>query len=327
LSRARHETSDGILQRPLNARCLALATLVIASTGLASASVELRHCDGLDGSALESLLALELHTLGLPPGEVAIVVTCAGALATIRLAHAASRTSAAEVRVDLSRTAPQARARLVALAASELVARTERAPQRHQPATTAAGATPTSARGEAPARANEDSTLIRPLLLAGVSVERAGKPATALAGVLLGTQLTLMRGVSLPFEARYAEGSTQTSVAGVDWQLFTASAGLALDLGAEPVSLTIGPSLRAGWVTLEASATPPNQGRRLTGPWLAATAGARGWLRLSSAWRGFAGLEGGCLMAPVRGTLDRQATLVEAGGCYFGGSLGLGYAL
>jgi hypothetical protein len=40
----------------------------------------------------------------------------------------------------------------------------------------------------------------------------------------------------------------------------------------------------------------------------------------------FTGGEAGCVVVPVRGTVDDADVLVDGGGCYFGGSAGAGYA-
>jgi len=144
-------------------------------------------------------------------------------------------------------------------------------------------------------------------------------------GALLGMQTPLPGPFSLGIDTRYERGTTETTIADVDWTLLSASLGISLEATQAPFAVRLGPLLRAGWVALDAEAASPARGDRLTGPWLAAAGALRGSVELARHLILFAGGEGGCVFVPVRGTVDDGPTLVDSGGCFFGASAGLGY--
>jgi hypothetical protein len=278
---------------------------------------------------LGELLALELRTLGVPEARFALVVSCEGSEVTLSVERAVTGAVPARASVDLSRTAPEAHERLVALAASELLAQAERERREErpeaappEPAPPAPPPAPPTPEPEPPSVANARG----PTLVLGGSLSSSGAPRTLLGGVLLGTELPLPASLSLMLDTRYERGTTSTALADVDWTLLSASLGLALESAGEPFRIAAGPLLRGGVVALEANAPSPASGERVSGPWLALAGAARGSLRLGDHALLFAGLEAGCVLAPVRGTVNGGPTLVESSGCFFGGSAGAGYA-
>ena len=302
---------------------LALLAFALSASGTARAksAIELDGCDPLDRELLVELFELELRTLKLDQSHFELVVSCEGESATIRVLQAVTGATPARTSVDLSRTAPEARERLVALAASELLAQAERERREEAPAPQAEPAPPP----RPPLFVALPRPKPLPALLVGASATRMGDPRTVLWGALLGMQAPLPGPLSLGVDTRYAWGTTETPLASVDWTLLSAAIELAVEGLADPFTITLGPSLRGGWVALEAQAESPARGDRVTGPWLAGAGVLRFAPQLERHVLLFAGLEVGCVLVPVRGTVDDGPTLVSADGCFVGGSACAGY--
>lgn len=107
--------------------CLALSGALLASPARAQAApqvdLELESCTGLYGPAVRRILAAELGSKlaeAPGPGVTSAVVVCHGNDAELRVKDPLSR-KAVTRHVDMGSAAPNARARLIAIATSELV--------------------------------------------------------------------------------------------------------------------------------------------------------------------------------------------------------------
>lgn len=323
------------------ALCLVLLTALgchVPSALAASGGVglSLADCPGLDEQALREHLELELVTLQLEHADARLAVRCQAGSAHIELSDEQGPYPV-RVRVELGDTAKAARERLVALAATELLAQAERA---HQSERAAGDTRRSQAAPSSPARAADTGASAAPTaarehrrveLFAAGSVALDGAPKTTLYGASLGTLIGLGRHWSLLFDTRFERGSADLSQAIVGWSVLSGFAGPTFHLDAGNLRLAAGVGLRAGWLALDASAPAPHEGRSLTAPW----AGVALPLRLSSELGAgvvpFVGVEGGYVLLPVRGNVDKSTgsgtPLVEQRGLWLSGSAGLGVAL
>lgn len=310
-------------------------TSAVAASG--GVGLSLADCPGLDERALREHLQLELVTLQLEHADARLAVHCAAGSAHIELSDEQGPYPV-RVRVELGDTAKAARERLVALAATELLAQAERAQQSDRIAGDAgrARAAPTSPERAADTGPSAPPTAARkhrPVeLFAAGSVALDGAPKTTLYGASLGTLIGLGRHWSLLFDTRFERGSGDVPEASVRWSVLSGFAGPMFHVDAGGVRLSAGVGLRAGWLALDASARAPREGLSLTAPW----AGAALPLRLSSELGAgvvpFVGVEGGYVLLPVRGNVVDKSTgsgapLVEQRGPWLSASAGLGVAL
>ncbi|HEY6079875.1 MAG TPA: hypothetical protein VIW29_13770 [Polyangiaceae bacterium] len=312
--------------------CCALTSAVALcwGPGLAVASnvdLLLKGCPGLDQTALREHLDLELLTLKLERVVASLRVTCEQDVAEIRVDGPVAGDSPFQVRVELRDTAAGARERLVALAATELLSRVERSGESARPAEPPIAPEASSTAAEArdavpvagPARRSVE-------LFAAASVARTGQPGTLLWGGALGTLVGWGKHGGLLFDMRFESGETALELASVRWSVLSAFAGPALRFELSKARFVAGLGLRGGWLALDATATAPNEGQRMTAPW----AGVAFPLRVSAGLgvvAPFLGLEGGYVLLPVRGDVDGEATLVAQRGPWLAASLGLGVAL
>ena len=114
---------------PVLAAAAVVGPGVAFAGGPTASSVSLveRDCSLLDERALGELVELELRTLSATGSRVRVEIVCSGHVAAVSLADADGRPYPIASRVDFSKAGPGARERLVALAATELVAQAERA--------------------------------------------------------------------------------------------------------------------------------------------------------------------------------------------------------
>lgn len=310
----------------------ALAAAVALSHAAAAAGdavpLELRACPALSEGALREHVELELKTLQLAAAEARLLVRCERGVAVIELTTAGARYPVT-VRVELRDTAPRARERLVALAATELLAQAERAgasePPLLAPAPSAASASAAPG-GDVPPISLPVAPRRVELFLAG-SAARAGSPSTWLGGGVLGGRVALGADWWLLLDTRFERGAAAVPLARVRWSSLSGLAGAAAQFGAGPWRLSAGPGLRAGWLALDAAAQAPHDGRSLTAPWAAAVFPVRVAAELAGGIVPFAGAEGGYVLLPVRGVLDDGAALIEQRGLWLSAFAGVGVLL
>lgn len=317
---------------------LGLALARLLAPGAADAAdaahlaLELRDCATLSESALREHLELELATLGLGQVSARLDVRCESGAVAIELTRASGARFPVEVRVDLRDTARAARERLIALAASELLAQAERsrvseaerAPARPRaPAPVLARAEPERDRGvTAPQGARRPSELF----VAG-SVALDGVPKTALWGGSLGAVLGLGRSWSVLLDTRFERGSQRAELARVTWSSLSGFVGPSFrgDLGVLRPSVALG--MRAGWLALAADAEAPNEGRSFTAPWLGLALPLRLGAELAAGVTPFAGVEAGYVLVPVHGNVSDGSRLVEHRGPWLVGNVGIAVEL
>ncbi len=301
---------------------LALASGV-ASPAAAEAApqgprLELRHCPALNSSALRELIALELRTLALANSQTQLNVTCSGELAIVSLADPADPRFAAEARLDLAGSGPGARERLVALAATELVAQAERG--QSQLSERAPPAQP----AQVEAVPKRPVAQRRPELFLGAGLSLMGRPATLLWGAQLDALLPIAGSLSLGLGLRLERGSTRTQLADIAWTLPSGALTLVAERRFRSLRLAAGAGARAGRLRLSASAAAPNTGQELSGTLLSLVVPGRASLALSRHVSLGLAFEGGYLLGPVRGTIDHGATLLEAAGAWAAAGFGIG---
>jgi hypothetical protein len=295
-------------------------------------SLELQGCGALSESALREHLALELATLGLADSALALRLRCDASTVVVELAEGARRYPV-QARVELADTEPGARERLVALAASELVAQADRArrsdaqPAPAKPATTSRLSAPHPPLTSHAARRSSAARGSRVELSAAASAATQGEPKATLWGAALGARFALGRRWSFVADTRYERGQKSLTLAGVSWASLSGFAGAALSANAGAVQLSAGLGLRAGWLSLSAAAVAPNEGAGLTAPWAGVALPLRVALSLGGPVRPFAGVEAGYVTLPVRGNVDDGSALVEQRGGWLLCSLGVAVAL
>jgi hypothetical protein len=295
-------------------------------------ALQLHDCDALSENALREHLELELTTLGLRQARARLVLRCEPSSVAIELYQSTGARYAVAVRVELGDTAKPARERLVALAATELMAQAERA-HAAEPSSAAQPAPPPPA--AAPVDAPSDhhvappKTKPRPRIELFVAGHAAldGAPRAALWGGSLGTRWGLTRTWSVLVDTRFERGEASVSLADVRWTVLSGFAGAAANTQAGAFGLAAGLGVRAGWLALDANARAPNEGVGFTAPW----AGVAAPLRLAFEAGGFVlpfiGGEAGYVFAPVRGRVRYGEVLVEQRGPWFSGSVGVAVVL
>lgn len=286
-------------------------------------NVSLDGCPDLDEAALLKVLNIEIRTLAIA-SDFRLVIHCEGPLAIIRLESNQRVEFPVEVRVDTSSTAVTARARLIALAASELAAQAERAAERH-PASEPATPKPPRAKARvrpAPERARR---ALRPF--GDLSVRRVGSQGAWLWGAAIGAEVRAFGPLALSIDGWFERGRTAHSLASVDWSALSGSLAVVFRGGSGPVHWTAGCGLLAGRLVLSATATSPGEGRTLSGPWLGPLLELRTIAAIGRGPELFAGVDAGFVTLPMRGTVDRGPVLVKADGPWIGATIGAAYAL
>jgi hypothetical protein len=290
----------------------------------------LRDCsafDGLDERALREHLQLELVTLKLQHSHATLRVRCEQGAASIALERGPGDRYPIQVRVELRDTAEAARERLVALAATELLAQAERA-RANQDAIEGAARAPLVQHHDEVQRDAGAALRRRSVELFGAAnVALDGAPQTTLWGGSLGTLLSFGRRWSLLFDTRFEHGVTRQALLDVRWSVLSGFAGAVARSELGWLDIALGGGARAGWLALDGTARAPHEGSSFTAPW----AGLALPLRLSTALAGwvvpFAGLEAGYVLWPVRGSASDGETLVEKKGPWVSCSVGVGAAL
>jgi hypothetical protein len=296
--------------------------------------LELYDCPALSQPALREHVDLELKTLDLAGADAHLRVRCQGSAVTITLSRASGAPYPIEVRVELRDTARAARERLIALAATELVAQAERAQGQQEPAKVTAPAASSSPgpprdTGSEPRHASVSGRLQHELFLAG-SVAQHGRPSTTLWGGSLGAALGLTPRWSLLLDTRFERGQGVTELADVRWSVLSGFVGPLLSMRWGPVRPALGLGLRAGWLALDATATLPDQGRSMTAPWAGLALPLRLGADLGEFAAPFLGGELGWVFAPVRGNVQHGAsvsTLMEQRGLWLTAQVGIGLRL
>lgn len=276
----------------------------------AELTLELDGCVALDEPTLRELVELELETLGISPRASTLRIRCDANLAMIRLRRNSGAWFPIEVRVELGDTAEGARSRLVALAATELLAGAARSREPETIPTTAARTpeVPKAAPTERDERTEESRK--RPPAAGSIALHATGNvaimgdPATGLVGASLGAALGLGHTWSFLLDAGYARGVVQTGLADVRWSSWSAFAGPLATHRIGRLSLGAALGLRGGRLSLSADAAQPHEGRRLAAPWVGVAVPFRVEVEIVSALSGLLVLEGGYVLSPVRGNGD-----------------------
>jgi hypothetical protein len=300
---------------------------------LGRVTVELSACGELSEATVREHLALELSTLDLSAADARLALRCERSSVLVELRRASGERYPIEVRVELRGTAEGARERLIALAASELVAQAERAREdaktreRAQQSAASVPAARRAARGDAPSRPPAPERARRVELWAAGSAALDGKPGGVLWGGSLGTSLGIGRRWSVLLDTRVERGGEALPLADVRWTVLSGFAGAGGHAVVGPLQLTLGFGARVGWLSLAADAAAPNEGRSFTAPW----AGVAAPFRLALDWGGglapFLGAEAGLVTLPVRGRASDRSLLVEQRGSWLAVSLGFVIAL
>lgn len=284
-------------------------------------ALDQHECAALDGVALAELVEIELGTLSLADTAARLRIRCAGDVATVSLVDAEGRTFPVESRVDFSRAGPGARERLVALAATELIAQAERAGRQREgtPAPRERAATrPEPAATPAPAA--RDRRVPRWEVSAAAMATVTGAPATLLGGVAAGARVFVAPPWSAAFDLRAERGATDAGEARVSWTLLGGSAAALFG----PRIASAGAGFRVERLSLNATATAPDVGRKVTGTWAGPFLTARTTVELAAHVAFLAFLEAGYTTLPVSGTVDGGDSVVTVDGPW--GTLGLGLA-
>lgn len=305
----------------------------LASGG--AVDLELHDCDALSENALREHLELELSTLGLSQAEARLVLRCEPSAVGIELFQSTGTRYAVAVRVELSDTAKPARERLVALAATELMAQAERA---HAAESSSAPRAAPLPHASAPADATHDArddaaakTKPRPRIELFVAGHAAleGAPRAALWGGSLGTRWGLTRSWSVLLDTRFERGTASVSWADVRWTALSGFAGAAVNTQAGAFGLSAGLGVRAGWLALDASANAgaPYEGVGFTAPWAGVAAPLRVAFETGGFVLPFVGSEIGYVLMPVRGKVRYGEVLVEQRGLWLSGGVGVAVVL
>lgn len=336
-------------RKPSVSLTLAWSAVVLGSPSLAAAaatepppaaapggfSLVQKDCPELDERALRELVELELRTLSVSDSRVHVEIACSNDVAAVSLTDADGHLYPIASRVDFSRAERGARERLVALAATELVAQAEHmarakpaAPEKAEgpPAAAVAsgGAHPGPATADVPAaRGGRDEGPRMEIALVAVGTV-LGTPTTLLGGGALVARVGLVGPWVAVFDVRVDRGTTDTTTAQVVWTMLGGSAALLFERRVGIVRLGAGAGMRAARLGLEANAHTPDTGHTVSGAWFGPIIPARASFALATPVALVATLEAGYVTLPVRGTDDAGALLVEADGPF--ASLGVGIA-
>lgn len=306
-----------------------------SSARAADAPVELAllGCSELSESALREHLDIELTTLGLSRASARFSLRCEAGTVAIELRNRSGARYPIASRVELRETARGARERLLALAASELLAQAERAereaarPSAPPPAVTPVPRTaPAPTRDVEPRRGTEPSRRRVELSLAGSGIT-SGDPHAWLWGGVLGARWGVRRGWSVVVDTQLARGRESLPLTDVRWTVLCGFAGGALGTELGPLRLSAALGVRAGWLTLAAEAQAPNEGQSLTAPWAGVALPLRVAFDTGAPLLPFVAAEGGYVTLPVRGRVKDGPLLVEQRGPWLGGSVGLAVEL
>jgi len=305
-----------------------------AQAGESHVALELRGCAALSESVLREHLELELATLGLSQVEARLSLVCEPSAVAIELFRQTGESYPVQVRVALADTAKAARERLVALAATELVAQAERARENEISRSKAPAPSVQRPRADALRRVDERAAVPptakrRPrieLFVAG-NASFHGFPKASLWGGTLGTSWGVTQTWSVLLDTRFEHGEQALSWAHVRWTMLSGFAGAGINGSAGPLRLSAGFGVRAGWLALAASSPLPNEGVSFTAPWAGVAVPVRLAFDVGGFVSPFLGGEIGYVLAPVRGTITDGRVLVEQRGPWLSASAGVAVAL
>ena len=284
-------------------------------------ALEVEGCEAVDRAELHKLLAIEFRTLDVSPREPRerVQVQCTAQRAVVRL-----ESGSASNEVDLRATAQALWPRLLALSVSELVteSRARGAPMVAPPATPEPAVPPASD----PPRPARDHARFR--AFAGVSLRRALRSDTWLAGPDLGASFELNRYFGLALDLRLEFGRTDTALAKVDWLSTSGAFALLAGGSVGDFHFAAGPGVSVGYVRLSPQATVPGATEHAVGGiWAGPELVAR--LRYDLGARGFAvGSAGaGFASTSVAGLVNGEQRAIDTGGAWVSSILGIGLLL
>lgn len=330
---------------------LGLGSVAVAApppaVGPSGVALVQKDCPELDEHALRELFELELRTLSVTDSRVRVEIACSNDVAVVSLTDAEGSPYPIASRVDFSKAGAGARERLIALAATELVAQAEHASrsnaaekaertereqeqererQRAQAAATAAaepGRAEPSPKDAAPAANGHDEEPRTELSLLAVGTV-TGTPTTFLGGGALGVRVRIVGPWAAVFDVRLDGGATDTVPARVVWTMLGGSAAFLFEQRLGVAHLGVGAGVRVAHLTLDASAPVPDSGRTVSGVWLGPILPVRARFLLAPPIALLVTLEGGYVTLPVRGVVEGGEPIVEADGPFI--SLGVGVA-
>lgn len=274
-----------MIARRLARACLVLAVVVVGFSATAHAQttaaddldavhLDIADCGNVRGDEVRALIALELKprlriaTADEAAAALSASLSCASPeVATISVAAPGDATPL-RLDVDLSKAAPPARTRLLALSVAELIA--TRRLQRQEPAAPPAAPVQDEPAQVTPVRespSQDEPARAGLRLWIGPALARAAAPATTLLGASAGIAQSF--GVlSLNAELQALFGSAELTDANVAVQALSARVALAPQLTLGSFVLSAGAGVRAGHVRLAADAQRPQLiGDTFSGLW------------------------------------------------------------
>lgn len=283
-------------------------------------SLEVEGCEAVDQAELYKLLAIEFRTLDVLPAEPRerVHIRCTTQRALVRLESGSTSNE-----VDLQATAQALWPRLLALSVSEIV--TESRARVAPPVPHSAPAPPASPASEPPP-ASRASDGFR--LFAGVSLRRALRPATWLAGPNLGATLDLSRYFSLALDLRLEFGNTDTPLAKVDW--LSNNGGFAVLAGGSvgDFRFAAGPGVSVGYLRLSPQAKVSGATEHaVSGIWAGPEFLARVRYDLGARWFALGSVGAGFASTSVTGLVNGEQRAIDTGGAWLISTLGAGLAL
>lgn len=296
-----------------------------ADTGAEAAALpialELEGCEAIDRAELHKLLAVEFRTLDVLPREPRerVHVQCTAQRAVVRL-----ETGSTSNEVDLRATAQALWPRLLALSVSEIVTESRaRGTPMVAPHATPEPAVPPPAE---PARASRDSARFR--AFAGVSLRRAFRSATWLAGPDLGASLELNRYFALALDLRLEFGRTNTALAKVDWLSTSGAFALLAGGSVGDFRFAAGPGVSVGYLRLSPQANVPGATEHAVGGiWAGPELVARVRYDLGARWFAVGNVGAGFASTSVAGLVNGEQRALDTGGAWLLSMLGAGLLL
>jgi hypothetical protein len=316
-----------IVGSPPRKTCLVVMAAVVLTTGRALAAregpgpvrISIDDCADADLAEITRLIDLEVG-VSREPGLVRVAIECNGGQVMLEVGDPTSgRRSSRTLRLD--RTAAEARARLVALAAVELAATVVSEPPAPAPAVAPPPAI-ARLREVAPPRGPDDELSWR--LLAGVGGARffSRLATTTSAGLKLCYDGWRVLDASAEIEGSFGSGSRSRRSASAAWLSLSPLLGAHRRLGRFTTRAVTGP--RLALARLQADATlPGDQAGSFTAPWA-------GWLAKVGLGRSFGSRiavelagEVGHVLSPIGGRIagDRE---IAVEGAWIGASLSAG---
>ena len=329
MRRPRFALTIGVAPAP---RWLMLAILLLATERAHGAdssaasetlpiTLELDGCEGIDQAELFRLLAIEFRTLDVQPAvpRERVQVTCTAERALVRLGSRESSNA-----LDLRATAPAIWPRLLALSVSEIVTEA-----RARVVKTGAPPTPPEpplAPPEMPKQAAGGNGHFR--AFAGVSLRRAFRSATWLAGPDLGATFALNRYFSLALDLRLEFGHTDTELAKVDWLSASGAFGVLAGGSVGDFQFAAGPGVCIGYLRLSPQVQVENvTGHAVSGVWAGPELVARLRYDWGRRWFSLASIDAGFASASVAGLVNGEQRAIDTGGTWGAAMLAVGLLL